>query len=137
MSDIKRREFITLLGSAAASRSSCVFEPETIAWPLADGHPIRPRAARSRFQCQSANASGDVSSATHQSLRLWSSAYDSASAVLRNKPTVWKPSAGLPHIKIVVGIRALDLGCFNSSPQHAIAKGYVPGPFAQLLLRLM
>ena len=78
-------------------------------WPLRaqSRRTIRraPRAARRSLQCWSANASGDVSSPTHQSLSIWSSAYDSASAVSANKPTTWKPFAGLPHIKIVVGIR--------------------------------
>src|SRR5262245_1615847 len=73
------------------------------------------RAARRRFQCRSANASGDISLAIHQSLSEWSSAYDSASAASANKPMISKPSAGLPHIKIVLGIRALHLGCLDSS----------------------
>ena len=73
------------------------------------------RAARRRFQCRSANASGDISLAIHQSLSEWSSAYDSASAASANKPMISKPSAGLPHIKTVVGIRALPLGYFDNS----------------------
>jgi hypothetical protein len=89
----------------------------TVTWPVADAH-VR---SRRRFQCRSANASGDSSLATHQSLREWSSAYDSASAVSANNPIIWKPSAGLPHIKIVVGIGRLT----SSSMAHGtIAKAY-------------
>src|SRR5262249_58755715 len=47
----------------------------------------------------SANAAGDITSATRQSLMLWSLAYDSASALLANRPIIW-----LPHIKTVMGI---------------------------------
>ena len=62
----------------------------------------------------SANALGDITSATRQSIRLWSLAYDRASALLANRPIIW-----LPHIKTVIGIAnyrmssmpALGLGC--------------------------
>src|SRR5262249_35679793 len=47
----------------------------------------------------SAKAPGDITSATRQSLRLWSLAYDRASALLANRPIIW-----LPHIKTVMGI---------------------------------
>src|SRR5262249_24360884 len=73
------------------------------------GRHMGPRIARNSRRWLSAKASGDVSSAIHQSLRLWSSAYDSASPLSANKPTIWKPSAGLPHIKIVPGMVPFSL----------------------------
>src|SRR6516165_294491 len=65
----------------------------------------------------SANARGDITSATRQSLRLWSLAYDRASALLANGPIIWRPLPGL--IKTVMSIAnyrtrsmpAFGLGC--------------------------
>jgi len=70
----------------------------------------------------SANARGDITSATRQSLRLWSLAYDRASALLANRPIIWRPLPGL--IKTVMQTTARAACPLSASAAVTAVTGY-------------
>src|SRR5262249_40038312 len=111
-----------LLGYEPEAGHSCRYRwsdgGRGLRWPSRLVATAAENSQRSAFEAVatwlSANAPSDITSATRRSLRLWSLAYDLASALLANRPIIW-----FPHIKTVMGIAnyrtsslpALGLGC--------------------------